>query len=65
MLLHRVPDSWHIAEALSEVAVQEDSRRGEEEARKRRLAVKGRQDLEQQIKGNARLRELARVRAMP
>ena len=42
--------------------MQEDRRRDQEEAQRRQLAVRGREALHQQIKDNAHLRELARVR---
>ncbi len=44
--------------------LQEDGRREEEEAERRARAVSARQALEDQMRGNARLRELARVCAL-
>lgn len=41
--------------------LQEEGRRQEENAKRRALAVKARQDLEQQMAGNARLRQLGKV----
>lgn len=57
-----IRNTQHTAEPPCEMSVQEDSRRSEEAARQWQLAVKGRQDLEQQINGNAHLRQLAQVR---
>ena len=45
------------------VNMQEDRRRDHEDAQRRRLAVRGREALQQQIQDNAHLRELAKVQS--